>query len=146
MKRNMLWLWLPLIFYLVIILYLSSIPRIPGPPGIDMSFIHVPLYFLLSALFLRLFLRGNKNSGLTRLLSQIVNRLTARTDNWVNLNYTFIFAIICSTMYGIFIEIFQFFLPWRSFSLYDILLNLVGSCFVYVFISVKLRKLLLIPE
>ncbi|UCD07734.1 MAG: VanZ family protein [Candidatus Aenigmatarchaeota archaeon] len=120
MKKKI-WLWSPLIVCLVVILYISSIqiPGIPGLPGADISFIHLPLYFILSALFLRIFIEKRRS---------------------------FISAILCSTMYGILIEIFQLFLPWRSFSFYDIILNFIGSCFVYIFISINLRKILLIPR
>ena len=36
-------------------------------------------------------------------------------------------------LYGIFIEIIQYFLPWRSFSINDIIANLIGSFLFYLF-------------
>ena len=122
MDRNELWLWAPLIAYLAAVFYLSSVPVIPGPPGapgIDASMLHVPAYFLLAALFLRIFPAERGRA--------------------------FLFAILFSTAYGLFIEAFQFLLPWRFFSLQDIALNLVGSCLVCVFIPARLRRLLMIP-
>jgi len=49
-----------------------------------------------------------------------------------NINYLFFTTIIISFFYGFGIEIIQWILPWRYFSVYDSLLNLIGSSLVVI--------------
>ena len=114
---NKIKIWLPLIVYSLLIFYFSSIPKLSVPEGIDISYYHFLAYFVLSFLFLRLF-------------------------SVKNYKHAFILAVISSTVFGLLIEIWQLFLPLRTFSYFDILLNFIGSLSVFVFKSERLKQLL----
>ena len=53
----------------------------------------------------------------------------------VNKNKTAMFIVL----FGIFIEIIQYFLPYRSFNLFDILANLSGVIFILIIYSLFLK-------
>ncbi len=117
--------WLPLVLWMAVIFHFSTGPQLPGPAGYaggDISYLHVPIYFVLSALFLRMFLGGRGAKS------------------------CFIIAVAFSTIYGIVMEVFQYFLPDRIFSLADVGLNFAGSCLVFIFASRVLRKLVLMKS
>lgn len=118
--------WFPLILYSAIIFYFSSV-QLPLTEGVDISYMHIPTYFLMSVLFLRLFL----------------------TEGYEKLTFSksILLAILCSFVFGALTEAWQSFLPGRFFSYYDMLLNLIGASFLYIlkiFKREKLAKLLLL--
>lgn len=93
----------PLVVYMGLIFYISSLARV-GPPGvIDVSPLHIPEYFILAWLFYRMFaaLELEKTS--------------------------FLLAIIFTVTYGIFDEFHQSFVPGRTMSLLDMGYNTIGS-------------------
>jgi VanZ family protein len=117
MANSKLLLWLPLVLWMAVILHFSITPQIPGPVGEDISYLHVPVYFILSGLFLRLFLtdkHGEKEG--------------------------FFLAIVVSTLYGVLMEALQFFTQVRFFDYIDMMLNFAGSCIVLVFVPRVLGK------
>lgn len=109
-------IWLPLLAWMAVIFHFSSIGVVPAPPGTDISYLHVPAYFVLSALFLRLFVRGGVSRG-------------------------FSLAIIASTSYGLLMETVQPLFHARMFSLLDMVLNLAGSCLILAFLSGRFERL-----
>jgi len=62
--------------------------------------------------------------------------------------YTKVFHIVLTLLlYGIQIEIVQYFIPCRSFSLLDIFADMVGVLIGYIFIKYsKIEKILLAPK
>ena len=115
-------LWIPLLLWMSVIFYFSTIPQVQmeetyGYVGRgDISYLHLPVYFILSFLFLRLFIA-----------SEYKNR-------------SFIIAVLSSTIYGACMEVMQIFIDGRFFSYLDMLLNFAGSCLVIIFMK---RTLLL---
>lgn len=101
--------WIPVFLYAGLIFYVSSIPGSEVPTiGIDLSPIHIPEFYILSYLLFRALKTNNGDKPLTSAF----------------------LAIIISTMYGILDEIHQLFVSGRIFSIYDILLNLMGSLII----------------
>lgn len=92
--------------YMVLIFYFSSLKTIPGTGGSDLSLFHIPEYFVLSFLLLRLF-SGNV---------------------WL--------AVSFATAYGILDEVHQHFVG-RTFSAFDIFLDLAGASLIVLIISAE---------
>ncbi|RME55102.1 hypothetical protein D6777_01590 [Candidatus Woesearchaeota archaeon] len=98
--------WLPLILYLCLIFYLSSLPQ-PTNSGLIVTFsyqdklFHIIEYSILSILIFR----TNLNKGR---------------------------SFILSSVFGILDEIHQSFVPSRYFSLLDIAANIIGSLVVFL--------------
>jgi VanZ family protein len=117
--------WLPLVLWMMVIFQFSitTQPQIPGQPGEDVSYLHIPVYFVLSALFLRVFLTGKRVDKRGLLLS-----------------------IALATAYGAAMETIQFFSQVRLFDFLDILLNLAGSCIVLVFAARPIGKIMLMKS
>ncbi len=113
-------LLMPLVVWMALIFTFSAGPSMPGPAGDDISYMHVPAYFVLSALFLRPLLAGGYRRG------------------------GFLLAIIFATVYGAMMEAVQLFTAARLFEYSDMALNLAGSCIVLVFCWRKLGRLLLL--
>jgi len=110
--------WLPVILYMIFIFYMSSL-EFPGKPRVhvaDQSFkvsdiaLHVLEYGLFSVVLFRAF----HNS------SPMLKRNAA------------ILAIVVASLYGLFDEIHQIFVPTRYFEIKDLFFDVVGSSFVYV--------------
>ena len=99
--------WLPVVVYVVLIFYLSSIPgpQVPTPGGVDLSPIHIPLFF-----------------GLSYLIFRALERKGATT--------AIILAILLSTIYGVLDEVHQTFVPGRDFNILDITFNFIGSSLI----------------
>ncbi|MBN2330627.1 MAG: VanZ family protein [Candidatus Aenigmarchaeota archaeon] len=108
--RSSVLLWLPLAAWMAVILHFSSVAQVPVPAGTDISYLHVPAYFVLATLFLRLFLK----EGVRR---------------------RFPLAIIASASYGMLMESVQPMFHARTFSFLDMILNLAGSCLIIAFLS-----------
>ncbi len=89
---------LAFIIWTVIILIVSVVP-VPEVKAPDNfdKLVHFGLYFLTSVMFY--FLVSQKP----------------------------LISVVFSTSYGFFIEIVQFFVPWRSFSLWDVFFNFMGA-------------------
>ncbi len=110
-------LWLPLAAWLSVIFHYSLMAAVPAPAGTDISILHVPAYFILSALFLRLFIREGIGRG-------------------------FALAILASTGYGLAMETLQPLAFARTFSYMDIILNLAGSCLILALLPKRSERLM----
>jgi hypothetical protein len=108
--RRFLLAWLPTGAWMAVILNYSLLSQVPSPGGFDISYLHVPAYFVLAALFLRLF----SQHGVARRF-------------WA--------AISASVSYGLAMELMQPMFNSRTFSISDIALNIAGSCLVLAFIT-----------
>ncbi len=99
----------PIIAYCSAIFYYSSQPVISGPLGtplINDKIKHIAAYFILSVLTFR-----------------AVNQTRYK-------KYSYIIAILFTTLYGITDEIHQFFVPGRFMSIYDMIANSLGSMII----------------
>ena len=107
--------WFPIIIYCVLIFIQSSYPSIknvPELPYLD-KVLHFVAYALLGALFLRAF-------------------KTSRIKN--NVRLVFILSVLLSFFYGISDEIHQYFVPYRTADLMDVLADMFGSLMgVYIY-------------
>lgn len=99
--------WVPVFLYAGFIFYISSIPAPEILIKIDLSPIHIPEFFILSYLIFRALSR--EGAALWR---------------------TFALAIVITTIYGVTDEIHQLFVPGRSFSIFDIIFNFIGSSLI----------------
>jgi VanZ family protein len=100
--------WFPIILYCLLIFIQSSYPSIksgPELPHID-KVLHFVAYAFLGALFLRAF-------------------KTSRIKN--NVKLILILSIFLSSLYGVSDEIHQYFVPYRSADLMDILADMLGG-------------------
>ena len=87
----------------VLIFILSVIPtKSLGPQPVSDKVAHAACYLPLGALAFWAFPRG------------------PRWANWI-------IAALAASLFGLGLEIIQWFLPWRSFDWFDALANLVGS-------------------
>jgi len=99
--------WLPLVVYMLLIFYLSSLPNgrfenMSDNLGIDDRLEHFVEYSVLAVLWFRLFKHHKKKNP-------------------------HLMAVAFSALYGITDEIHQLFVPTRIFSFNDILFNFLGS-------------------
>jgi len=121
--KNFLYYWLPVYVYAGLIFYFSSLPEIPElilKITKETFILHIIEYAILSILLLRAFI-NSKN---------IIFREKA-----------IYLAIIITILYGITDEIHQHFVPGRTFSLFDIIANGIGSIVILtknVFVRGKL--------
>ncbi|MDY6792293.1 MAG: VanZ family protein [Thermodesulfobacteriota bacterium] len=113
--------WFPLITYCILIFLQSSFPPIESVPELPYSdkVLHFIAYAILGALFFRAYssLQVSKH-----------------------LNALIILSVLSSSLYGISDEIHQYFVPYRNFSYFDILADMLGSLFgvfIYQFIMRK---------
>ena len=100
--------WFPVFLYCLMIFMQSSYPSpesVPDWPYID-KFLHIAVYALLGALFLRAF-------------------KTLRIKH--NLKLVMILSILLSSLYGISDEIHQHFVSCRNADLMDVIANMIGS-------------------
>lgn len=95
------------VLYTIAIFSVSSIPGgdVPGVEWIDMSLLHIPMFFILSYLIFRTLERKG-------------------------VIFAVAIAIILSTLYGVFDEIHQIYVPGRDFSTLDIFLDFFGSSII----------------
>ena len=108
MKRLIVY-WIPVFVYMMAVFYISSLTssEIPGSGGIDLSFLHIGEYFILSLLIFRA-LGYYKIDKKKRIL----------------------LSILLSFLYGITDEIHQIYIPGRTFDFLDMIFNLVGSSLI----------------
>ena len=105
---NILSYWFPVFLYCLLIFMQSSYPSpesVPDLPYID-KLLHIFVYALLGALFLRAF-------------------KTLRIQQ--NLKLVMILSILLSSLYGISDEIHQHFVPFRNADFMDALADMIGS-------------------
>jgi VanZ family protein len=104
---HLLWLWLPVALDAALIFYLSSIPRLPSPPGpfSDKHF-HFGSYALLATLLVR------------ALASARLRNINARIA---------IGAVLLATLYGVTDEIHQIYVPGRTAALDDLAADALGA-------------------
>ena len=104
---HLLWLWLPVALDAALIYYVSSIPRLPSPPGpfSDKHF-HFASYALLATLIVRALAAGR------------LRNVTARVA---------IGAVLLATLYGVTDEIHQRFVPGRTAALDDLAAAALGA-------------------
>lgn len=117
MKKFLIY-WFPIILYCFLIFIQSSYPsikRAPELPHLDKA-LHCIAYALLGALFFRAF-------------------KTTRIKN--NVNLLWVLSVLLSSLYGIGDEIHQYFVPYRSADLMDVLADLLGSLLgIYIYQAV----------
>ena len=100
-------MWLPVIAYMAMLFGLSSISKLPEPPG-QISFyeVHVAAYVVLALLTSRALAKGR------------LRNVTARVA-WG--------AILISALYGVSDEYHQRFVPGREFDVFDMVADAIGS-------------------
>lgn len=106
--KKFIFYWLPLILFMSLIYYLSSLPSLPpGPIGVVFidKWEHMLEYFILSILIFRV---GRK----------------------YKIKKRYLIAISFASLYGVIDEIHQYFVINRVCCGYDMLANYLGSCFV----------------
>ncbi len=113
--KKFLFYWFPVFIYCLLIFMHSSYPSpesVPDWPYID-KLLHIAVYALLGALFLRAF-------------------RTLRIQH--NLKLVMMLSILLSSLYGISDEIHQYYVPFRNADFLDALADMIGSvCGVYVY-------------
>lgn len=120
--RRLLRLWLPVVFWAILIFYLSGIPDLKT--GFEFDFLlrkisHVIEYAILVFLLYRAFAGSCEN----------INRL-----------YLFIYPASLTLLYAISDELHQSFVPGRNCSIRDILIDSIGIPVFYFINFIILRK------
>jgi VanZ family protein len=122
MKNKFVFSWLPLIFWVSGIFLVSSIPShyFPFPPGVSRIpteyLLHIIAFFVLFLLWYRLFQSNNKKAALKIILL-----------------FSFIFTMVVAFSK----ECWQLFIPTRSFSVKDILVD--GGAATLAMLAVGIR-------
>jgi VanZ family protein len=104
---HLLWLWLPVALDAALIFYLSSIPRLPSPPGpfSDKHF-HFASFALLATLIVRALASGR------------LRGVTARVA---------VGGFLLATLYGATDEVHQAFVPGRTAAFDDLAADALGA-------------------
>jgi VanZ family protein len=104
---HLLWLWLPVALDAALIFYVSSIPRLPSPPGpfSDKHF-HFGSYALLATLLVRALASGRLRN--------------------INVRVA-IGAVLLATFYGMTDEFHQMYVPGRTAALDDLAADALGA-------------------
>ncbi len=122
-RRRFLFYHLPVILYGGVIITISSIPDLRTPEVRQFAF-DKAAHFLEYALFAFLTFRS-----FTRL-------------EWLNrIGRGCIFAALFLTLFAVFDELYQSFIPGRFSSVYDVLADLSGALLVLAFFEVRRRRL-----
>lgn len=100
--------WVPVALYAGFIFYVSSLPEPVQTLQVDLSVLHVPMFFVLSYLFARAVL-GTRNIATSRAIAA---------------------SIIVTTAYGVLDELHQLYVPGRTFSYFDMGLDLFGASLI----------------
>lgn len=108
-RRGLLSLWAPVVLHMALIFILSSIPQPPEVPGSGIPYfdryVHIVLYAVLSALFLR-----------------------AQGGGWSRVTFgAALAAVAFSTAYGITDELHQYFVPPRQMDAFDLVADTLGA-------------------
>ncbi len=121
--KNFLFYWLPILIYCLLIYIQSSYPSleiVPKRPNTD-KFLHFGAFAILGALFLRAFTTLRLRGNITLLM---------------------ILCVLLSALYGISDEIHQYYVPYRSADLMDVLADIAGSIlgvYVYYLFAIRYR-------
>ena len=116
--------WLPVIFYMIFIFYLSSLPNpieqvIPGKALPYFNFDHF-IYHIIEYLILSF------------LLYRALKTISEKPE---------ILTILISTLYAITDEMHQYFVPGRISSVFDISFDIFGiiamQCIIYIYNNIK---------
>lgn len=100
--------WIPAALYAGFIFYVSSIPSPVPTVSVDLSVLHVPMFFVLSYV--------------------VVRAVSAPARDW---NRAAIIAAIAFTAaYGVIDEVHQLYVPGRTLSYLDICFDLLGGCLI----------------
>lgn len=99
-------LWLPVIAYMAMLFWFSSLSKLPTPPG-ALSFYHVHMaaYAGLAALTARAAAKGLRSVSWTAVFA----------------------AVVISSLYGVSDEYHQMFVPGRTFDVLDMAADAFGS-------------------
>ncbi|GEM_PF-551346 len=115
---------LALILYTAFISYMSLTPR---PPGTDVGRETVPYFTYLSHLLMYLFL----SIGIYLTSKEKIGHMSSLP----------MFSAVGSFIYGFMIEVFQFFIPGRSFSTLDLFFNGLGCLLFLILLNIFGKKL-----
>jgi VanZ family protein len=100
-------LWVPVVFYLALIFWLSSISYPPElPSGVTDKAAHAALYLGLGALLVRALAGGFARPVTVRVM---------------------VLAVVVSGLYGVTDEIHQYFVPPRQMDAADVLADTIGA-------------------
>lgn len=110
--KNQLAYWFPMYVWAVLIFYFSSIP-LTGPIVSNRG-----IFLIASDYYKHVLGYG----FLTFLLWRAFHNSKFR--------YSEIFAVVAATIYGISTELHQYFIPGRTFSLFDIFFNFIGCVLI----------------
>ena len=120
-SRSILLNWVPLLFYCLLIFFLSSDPS----PGFLPKFtyadkvIHFAAFIVLGVLFFRAFWSLGMNINLFSIMA---------------------LSLVSSTIFGICIELNQFFIPYRQAETMDIVADIAGSTMGIMVARIFFRK------
>ena len=114
---------LPVILYLTIIFFLSSLPG-KEIPDVELPYFDKILHLLEYAVLGFLLMRGLKNSELKFSNTSLI-----------------IFAVIFSVLYGLSDEFHQSFVPNRDASLLDVLFDCIGGAVGSIVYTLSLRRI-----
>jgi VanZ family protein len=123
-KPHFLWLWGPVLAYMALIFYISSLHQAPLPPGVSDKGGHSFGYFGLGLLAVRALADG------------LPARVSLRTAG---------LALVIAIGYGATDELHQLFVPGRSADMYDLCADAAGSslgvvaCWAWGIISIRSR-------
>jgi len=98
-------LWSPVIAYMAMLFWLSSLSRPPRPPGVSFYAVHIAAYAGLAALTARATGKGLRDVSWRAVCA----------------------AIIISALYGVTDEYHQLFVPGRTFEVLDMVADAFGS-------------------
>jgi VanZ family protein len=105
--KRLLWLWLPVLVYMIAMFVGQSLPNAPEPPGpLTDKHEHFFFYGVLAVMVLRAFTNARWR------------RITAAAA---------LGAIAFSAFYGVLNEVHQRFVPGRSYDVLDMIANTIGS-------------------
>jgi len=100
--------WAPVVLYTGFIFYISSISSPVPAARVDLSALHVPMFFVLSYMVARAVSASDVNRGRTAVLA----------------------AIAFTVTYGVLDEIHQLYVPGRTFSYLDIGFDVLGGSLI----------------
>tara|TARA_Y100000310_G_scaffold343159_1_gene449532 strand:- start:47758 stop:48132 length:375 start_codon:yes stop_codon:yes gene_type:complete len=117
-KNNLIY-YFPIYIYIIFLFYVSTSAVITLEPQISKELIpnyikHIILYFILNILLLRAFTFSKDKNP-------------------------YLISILISTLYGIFLETYQIFIPGRFFDFLDILSNTFGIILASIIYKLKYK-------
>lgn len=126
-ERKVLLVYTPLILYWIVLLFATSVPDNAIPTtGVSDKILHFMAYFVLGVLL----------------------NLTLAFQNKYKLlqNKSVIATLILGSMYGIFDEVHQYFIPGRSMELFDLMADFSGLVLATVFVILLMKYNNFVPE